>query len=157
MIDQITLDRIELLHPKIKEEAKALYSEICQTLSNGVICRFSHTLRTIEEQNALYSKGRSIKGQIVTNAKGGQSFHNFGLAIDIVLIVDGKATWERGKDFDKDGQADWMEVVKIFEKYGWFWGGNFRTFKDYPHFEKTFGLTTKQLNNKEKIGNYPKI
>ena len=68
MIDQITLDRIELLHPKIKEEAKALYSEICQTLSNGVICRFSHTLRTIEEQNALYSKGRSIKGQIVTNA-----------------------------------------------------------------------------------------
>ena len=53
----------------------------------------------------------------------------------------------RGKDFDKDGQADWMEVVKIFEKYGWFWGGNFRTFKDYPHFEKTFGLTTKQLNN----------
>jgi peptidoglycan L-alanyl-D-glutamate endopeptidase CwlK len=157
MIDKITLDRIELLHPKIKEEAKALYQEISESLSNGVICRFSHTFRSIEEQNALYSKGRSIKGQVVTNAKGGQSFHNFGLAVDIVLIVEGKATWERGQDFDHDGQADFMEVVKIFKKYGWFWGGDFRTFKDYPHFEKTFGFTTKQLLSKEKIGLYPKI
>ena len=157
MIDQITLNRIELLHPKIKDEAIQIYSEICQTLSSGVMCRFSHTLRTIEEQNALYSKGRSIKGQVVTNAKGGQSFHNYGLAIDIVLIIDGKANWDRGTDFDRDGQPDFMEVVKIFKKYGWFWGGDFRTFKDYPHFEKTFGLTTKQLFNKEKIGNYPKI
>lgn len=157
MNDKITLDRIELLHPKLRDESIQIYSEICQTLSNGVICRFSHTLRTFEEQNALYSKGRSIKGQIVTNAKGGQSYHNFGLAIDFVLIVDGKATWERGKDFDLDGQADWMEVVKIFKKYGWEWGGDFRTFKDYPHFEKSFGLTCKQLLNKEKIGIYPKI
>jgi peptidoglycan L-alanyl-D-glutamate endopeptidase CwlK len=157
MIDEITIKRIELLHPKIKDEAIQIYSEICETLSNGVMCRFSHTLRTIEEQNDLYAKGRTIKGQIVTNAKGGQSFHNYGLAIDIVLIIDGKATWDRGTDFDRDGQSDFMEVVKIFKKYGWFWGGDFRTFKDYPHFEKTFGLTIKQLNNKEKIGNYPKI
>jgi peptidoglycan L-alanyl-D-glutamate endopeptidase CwlK len=156
MIDQITIKRIELLHPSLKDEAIQIYSEICQTLSNGVICRFTHTLRTIKEQNDLYAKGRTIKGQIVTNAKGGQSYHNFGCAIDIVLIVDGKATWDRGKDFDKDGQPDFMEVVKIFKKYGWEWGGDWH-FKDYPHFQKTFGLTTKQLLNKEKIGNYPKI
>jgi len=157
MIDQITLDRIELLHPSLRSEAKAIYSEICKSLSNGVICRFTHTLRTIEEQNKLYAQGRTTKGQIVTNAKGGQSFHNFGCAIDICLIVDGKATWERGKDFDRDNQPDFMEVVKIFKKYGWFWGGDFKTFKDYPHFEKSFGLTIKQLNNKEKLGNYPRI
>ena len=78
------------------------------------------------------------------------------MAIDCVLIVEGKATWERGKDFDRDGQPDFMEVVKIFKKYGWEWGGDWH-FKDYPHFQKSFGLTTKQLNNKEKIGNYPKI
>ena len=156
MIDKITLDRIELLHPKLKEEAKLIYSEIAKSLSNGVMCRFSHTLRTFEEQNELYAKGRSVKGQIVTNAKGGQSYHNWGMACDIVLIVEGKATWERGKDFDRDGQPDFMEVVKIFKKYGWEWGGDWH-FKDYPHFQKTFGLTIKQLFNKEKIGNYPKI
>jgi peptidoglycan L-alanyl-D-glutamate endopeptidase CwlK len=156
MTDQITLKRIELLHPSLKDEAIQIYSEICETLSNGVMCRFTHTLRTIKEQNDLYAKGRTIKGQIVTNAKGGQSFHNYGLAIDIVLIIDGKATWDRGKDFDRDGQPDFMEVVKIFKKYGWEWGGDWH-FKDYPHFQKSFGLTIKQLNNKEKIGNYPKI
>lgn len=157
MSDQITLTRIELLHPKLRDEAKQIYQEICESLSNGVICRFTHTFRSYEEQNALYSKGRSIKGQIVTNCKGGQSYHNFGLAIDIVLIVNGVPKWERGKDFDMDGQPDWMEVVKIFKKYGWGWGGDFRTFKDYPHFEKTFGLTTKQLREKNKLGVYPII
>lgn len=147
-MDKITLDRIELLHPKLRDEVKKMYAEITQALSNGVICRFTHTLRTIKEQNDLYAKGRTIKGQIVTNAKGGQSFHNYGLAIDIVLIVNGKATWERGQDFDKDGQPDFMEVVKIFKKYGWEWGGDWVTFKDYPHFQKTFGYTTKQLLTK---------
>ena len=156
-MDKITLERIELLHPKLRDEAKKMYAEITQALSNGVICRFTHTLRTIKEQNDLYAKGRTIKGQIVTNAKGGQSFHNYGLAIDICLIVNGKATWERGQDFDKDGQPDFMEVVKIFKKYGWEWGGNWVTFKDYPHFQKTFGYTTKQLLSLPQKDGYPII
>lgn len=154
-MDKITLDRIELIHPKIKFEVVELYKEICNALKNDVICRFTHTFRSIDEQNALYKKGRSIKGQIVTNAKGGQSYHNYGLAIDICLIVNGKATWERGQDFDKDGQPDFMEVVGLFKKYGWSWGGDFRTFKDFPHFEKTFGYSCKDLAKKPRIGNYP--
>lgn len=43
-----------------------------------------------------------------------------------------------------DGQSDWMEVVKIFKMYGWQWGGDWK-FVDKPHFEKTFGLSIKQL------------
>jgi peptidoglycan L-alanyl-D-glutamate endopeptidase CwlK len=157
MSDQITLTRIELLHPSLREEAKKIYNEICEKLSNDVICRFSHTFRSVEEQNKLYAKGRlNKKEKIVTNAKGGQSFHNYGLAIDIVLIVNDVATWERGRDFDKDGQPDWMEVVSIFKKYGWEWGGDWG-FKDYPHFQKTFNFTTKQLMKKEKIGAYPNL
>jgi peptidoglycan L-alanyl-D-glutamate endopeptidase CwlK len=71
--------------------------------------------------------------------------------------VDGKATWERGTDFDKDGQPDFMEVVKIFKKYGWEWGGNWH-FKDYPHFQKSFDYSCKQLSALPKINNlYPKI
>ena len=53
-------------------------------------------------------------------------------------------------DFDKDKQADWMEVVSEFKKVGWSWGGDWRTFKDMPHFEKTKGLTLKQIQDKYK-------
>ena len=61
---------------------------------------------------------------------------------------DGKfesASWETNVDFDKDGKADWMEVVNILKKNGWTWGGDWKSFKDAPHFEKTFGHTWKTL------------
>jgi peptidoglycan L-alanyl-D-glutamate endopeptidase CwlK len=38
--------------------------------------------RTMEEQTALYSLGRSAPGRIVTKAKAGESYHNYGLAFD---------------------------------------------------------------------------
>jgi peptidoglycan L-alanyl-D-glutamate endopeptidase CwlK len=157
-MDKITLQRIELLHPKLRDEVREMYEIICNNLSNGVLCRFTHTLRTIKEQNDLYAKGRiNKKERIVTNAKGGSSFHNYGTAIDFCIIVNGKATWDRGQDFDKDGQPDFMEVVKIFKSYGWTWGGDFKTFVDYPHFQKTFGYTTKQLLSLPQKDGYPII
>jgi peptidoglycan L-alanyl-D-glutamate endopeptidase CwlK len=74
------------------------------------------------------------------------------LALDIVLIKDKDgngtfetASWEDTVDFDKDGKADWMEIVKIFKANGWTWGGDWKTFKDKPHFEKTFGHTWRSL------------
>lgn len=145
--DKITLDRIELLHPKVREEAKQIYNEIVYALKGKAICRFSHTLRTFAEQDKLYNQKPKV-----TNAKGGQSYHNYGLAIDIVLLkdLDGNGTyetasWETNVDFDGDGKADWLEVVAIFKKYGWAWGGDWANFKDKPHFEKTFGYKTSQL------------
>ena len=164
--DKITLQRIELLHPKVKDEVKAIYDEICNVLTGRAICRFAYTLRTFEEQNALYAQGRSVlfdkNGKrlgIVTNAKGGQSYHNYGLAIDIVLILDGKiASWDIKTDFDGDKTSDWMECVSIFKKYGWEWGGDWK-FKDYPHFQKTFGLSVEKLFQlyKEQKTIYPKF
>ena len=73
----------------------------------------------------------------VTNAKGGQSIHNYGFAVDMVLIIDGKiASWDIKKDWDNDKISDWDECVKIFAKHGWTWGGSWVKFKDFPHFEK---------------------
>ena len=73
----------------------------------------------------------------MTNAKAGQSIHNYGLAVDICLMIDGKtASWDTVKDWDNDKVADWYECVKIFAKHGWEWGGNWKSFKDMPHFEK---------------------
>ncbi len=161
-MDNITLERIKTLHPDVRNEALQMYNEICSVLKKNVICRFAHTLRTIEEQNQLYAQGRTklfdSKGKrlgIVTNAKGGQSYHNYGLAIDIVLLVDKdgngtyeSASWDIKGDFDKDGVADWNEITNIFLKYGW----NYLIDKkgkrwDFPHFQKTFGKTIKQLQS----------
>lgn len=140
MSDKITLQRIELLHPSLRNEVKEIYNEICSALDGSATCRFSYTLRTFAEQDALYAQGRTVKGLKVTNAKGGQSAHNYGFAIDIVLIIKHKdgtntASWQTDIDFDGDGVADWMEVVKIFKMYGWEWGGDWK-FTDKPHFQK---------------------
>ena len=151
MKDKITLDRIQLIHPKLRDEVLAIYDEISEALTGKAICRFTHTLRTFAEQNKLFAQGRTAPGKIVTRARGGQSYHNYGLAIDIVLLVDRdgngtfeSALWDTKSDFDQDGRADWMEVVDVFKRHGWEWGGDWR-FVDAPHFQKTFGYSIKQL------------
>jgi len=145
MKDQKTLERIKLLHPKLRNEAGEIYDEICSALTGRAMCRFSFTLRTFAEQDALFAQGRTKPGSIVTKAKGGLSMHNYGLAIDIVLIIDGKtASWDVKGDFDGDGKSDWMEVVTIFKQHGWEWGGDWK-FYDAPHFQKTFGKSVRDL------------
>jgi peptidoglycan L-alanyl-D-glutamate endopeptidase CwlK len=163
MIDQKTLDRIQLLHPKLRNEAGQIYNEIEAALKGRAICRFAYTLRTFAEQDALYAIGRTKSGAKVTNAKGGQSYHNYGLAIDIVLLkdTDGNGTfetasWETNVDFDGDGVADWIEVVNSFKRYGWDWGGDWK-FTDKPHFQKTLGFTIVQLASMPRPNGYPQI
>ena len=167
-MDKLTIERIQLLHPKLRKEAAEIYAEICAALRGRAMCRFSYTLRTFAEQDKLYAKGRTEPGPVVTKAKGGLSYHNYGLAVDIVLIIDtdgdGKherAAWDQKSDFDGDGRADWMEVVTIFKQHGWTWGGDWK-FKDGPHFEKTFGYSVRELLSLHKLqkvspGGYVKI
>lgn len=144
--DTITIERIQRLHPAVRADAMAVYTEIAMALTGRATVRFSQTLRTIAEQDALYAIGRTKPGKIVTNARGGSSYHNYGLAIDIVLIIDGKTvSYDMIIDYDGDRIADWMECVKIFKAHGWTWGGDWKSFKDYPHFEKTFGKSVSQL------------
>lgn len=142
-MDKITLDRIETAHPILLDELRNIYIEINEVLKGRSICRFTHVLRTFKEQDELFRKRPRV-----TKARAGQSYHNYGLAVDIVLIVkeNGRtvAVWDTVKDFDGDGTADWMEIVAIFKKYGWSWGGEWN-FKDDPHFEKTLGFTWRQL------------
>jgi peptidoglycan L-alanyl-D-glutamate endopeptidase CwlK len=148
-MDKPTLDRIALLHPKVREEMKTIISE-CNVLLNGRSqVRVTQGLRTFAEQDALFKQKPKV-----TNAKGGQSIHNYGFAVDIVLIIDGKtASWDTHKDWDNDGIADWDECVKVFAKHGWSWGVSWQSFKDMPHFDKIGFNNWRVLINKPKDAN----
>lgn len=131
-MDQITLDRIKLAHPKFRDELAEQYKEINYLLPKGVRLRFAHVYRSIAEQDALFKQRPKV-----TNAKGGQSIHNYGLAFDIVLLYDKDgnetfetASWEQNKY--------WMQVVNYFKSKGWEHGGDWKNFKDAPHFQKNY-------------------
>ncbi len=143
MIDKVSEQRIMLLHPKVRDSAMKVLNRAAVELSGSAQLRIAQGLRTFKEQEAIYAQGRTAPGKIVSNAKPGYSYHNYGLAFDIVLLINGKdISYDMVKDFDGDGFADWKEIVRICQSEGWQWGD---TFKDYPHFQKTFGYKESAL------------
>lgn len=153
--EKITGARIEKLHPKLRAEVRALFEKIEAGFTPNISIRLAQGLRTFQEQRDLYAQGRTKPGSKVTWVNAGYSYHNYGVAIDFVLLydLDGNGTyetasWDLKKDLDKDKLADWMEVVAIFKAAGWAWGGDWKSSKDYPHFEKSFGLSATQMLNK---------
>lgn len=153
-MDKFTQKRINLLHPMVRDEIATIINECNRSLTGKAKIRITQGLRSVEEQNKLFAQGRTKAGKKVTHAKGGQSIHNYGFAVDICLIINGKtASWDTAKDWDNDQVSDWYECVKIFAKYGWEWGGNWKNFKDLPHFEKRGYNNWKTLSKKEKDQN----
>jgi len=136
MKDSISEQRIKLLHPKARDTFKAFIEE--SELVTGKTFRIVQGLRTIDEQNQLYAQGRTKAGNIVTNAKGGFSYHNYGLAIDIVELIEGKANWN----------FDYLSLHSIATKHKLKWGGTFKSIIDKPHYELSFGYTIKDLFTK---------
>jgi peptidoglycan L-alanyl-D-glutamate endopeptidase CwlK len=158
-MDKISLNRIEKAHPKIREELSVYYKECNNKLPKHVRLRFSHVYRSPAEQHELF-----MKRPKVTNADKFQSMHNYGLAFDIVLLYDknGDGTFETASwTIDEH----WDRVVSYFKSKGYEWGGDWKTFKDKPHFEKNFGFDWKTLKSRFDRGiiindngiTYPKI
>ncbi|ASA20962.1 M15 family metallopeptidase [Paenibacillus donghaensis] len=141
--------RLAGLHPVVLAAAVAL---IERSYARGVNIVITQGLRTIEEQDALYAQGRTKPGPIVTNAKGGTSYHNYGLAIDFALLLPNgsSVSWDLNRDGDGDGTKDWTEVVQEAKALGFEWGGDFVSIKDAPHFQITFGLKISQLRAGQK-------
>jgi len=135
--DLISIGRLQKLHPKLRDKAIAAYREAVKVTPIGVHPFITETLRSFERSDALYAQGRTKPGSIVTNAKGGSSYHNYAMAIDFANQINGKIDWKVDKN--------WLKVVEVFKKYGFKWGGDFNSIKDYPHFEMSFGYTVKQL------------
>lgn len=139
--------RFNNLHPAVKEGAKKL---IEQSYAKGIPIQITQGFRSFKEQNDLYAIGRTINGKKVTNAKGGQSYHNYGLAIDFVLLSsDGNtALWTVNNK--------WLAVAAIGKSLGFKWGGDWTSFKDYPHLEMTFGLSIDDLQSGRRPANTAK-
>jgi peptidoglycan L-alanyl-D-glutamate endopeptidase CwlK len=107
--------------------------------NEGVEILVTSTLRTFEEQAELYAIGRTKPGKIVTNAKPGQSWHNFGLVFDVVPLVNGKTIWD---------SPFWKRIGELGKSVGLTWGGDFKSFKDKPHFEYHPNLTLAEANRR---------
>lgn len=148
MRDKISHDRALLLHPKVRFEVINIINYLESAWPANTKVRIVQGLRTIEEQNTLYAKGRTTPGPKVTNARGGKSYHNYGLAIDYVIMVDGAIDWEHPLN---------KEVIAAFKSKGWKWGGEFKSIVDKPHFEKSFGFTVSHLYSKYQQGAYVDI
>lgn len=121
---------------KISCAAKNFINEVDKSM--GIKLRVIQGYRTYAEQDALYAQGRTTKGNKVTNAKGGQSNHNFGLAIDVAEIKNGTIDWN-------EQETVLAKVAPIGKKWGFEWGGDWKSFKDKPHFEMMFGKSLSQL------------
>lgn len=137
-LDKVTLDRIALLHPRIRDLVRDTLSEL--KLPQNVQVRITQGLRTFSEQEKLFAQGRTTPGSKVTNARGGESIHNYGLAFDYVLLVNGKVSWTV--------DDSWKEVAATFKSKGFSWGGEWKSIKDYPHLEITYGYSWRQLLDK---------
>lgn len=136
------------LHPVVEERTNYL---IERAASKGIVVIITDGFRSIEDQDILYEKGRSTEGNIVTHAKGGESYHNYGLAVDFALKDSGgNVLWDRQFDGNVNGIADWSEVVTLAKELGFEWGGDWINFKDYPHLEMNFGLAIDDLQRGER-------
>lgn len=108
-----------------------------------VVCS---TYRDLESQAALYAQGRTTGGKIVTNAKAGESFHNYKVAFDTFPILNGKPILFQ-PDGDEVSDPIWQQIGSIGEDNGLEWGGRWTHFREAPHFQYTGGLTIKDLQN----------
>ncbi|MCP1159470.1 M15 family metallopeptidase [Bacillus infantis] len=150
---QILIDKAELklrgVHPFVAAKALEL---VKKAHSKGIYIIVTQGLRTIAEQNALYAQGRSKPGIIVTNAKGGTSYHNYGLAFDFAITNSTGTTvyWNTNVDTNNDKLKDWYQVGQMGQELGLEWGGAWNGFLDIPHFQYTFGLSISQLQSGKK-------
>lgn len=142
MKDQTSIQRIAQLHPDVREGFQNFITDAENALN--ITIRIVQGLRTFAEQDALYAQGRTKPGNIVTYSPAGTSYHNYGLAVDVVPIDEtGKMNWN----------YDFKKLVPFAEKYGITWGGNF-PHPDLDHFENKKGFNWRDLLHKRQINDF---
>ena len=126
------------LLPPARDRAEVF---LARARAEGIELLVTSTFRDHESQAALYAQGRSAPGRIVTNARPGQSLHNWRVALDVVPLRAGKPVWGTT---GADGQL-WARVGAIGEAWGLEWAARWKSFPEFAHFQYTGGLTLAQL------------
>lgn len=127
---QINSRDLNELNPETQKRAREFLRSAKEA---GFDVLVTSTFRNAASQEWIYSQGRTRPGTIVTRARAGFSWHNFRCAFDIVPLVNGNPDWNDLRKFKQLGA--------IGEACGLEWGGSWASFKDYPHFQYTGGLT----------------
>ena len=114
------------------------YDKLCLALENTYWGPYVG-LRDLDEQAKLYAQGRTAQGPIVTNAKPGDSAHNYGCATDWCEMrpeFNGPFMWSK---------ANWAEFGDAVRGCGMRWGGDFKSFQDRPHCELAIAVSWKKV------------
>jgi peptidoglycan L-alanyl-D-glutamate endopeptidase CwlK len=135
---------IDDLHPKVAAMCREL---IARCDDAGIDIIITSTYRDHDSQRELYAQGRAKPGRKVTNARAGYSWHNWRLAFDVVPLRAGKPVWGT----TGDDLTLWQTIGKIGKEIGLEWAGDWVSFREYPHFQFTDGLTLDDLNAGKKI------
>jgi peptidoglycan LD-endopeptidase CwlK len=122
-VDDRSEETIATLLPEAQPYARSL---VIKAAGKGITIKVISGLRTYEEQDALYAQGRTKPGKIVTNARGGYSNHNFGIAFDVGVF--------EGSNYIEES-PEYKAVGAIGVELGLAWGGNWKSMQDEPHFE----------------------
>jgi len=139
MMDDISESRLKGVHPLLADKVRQMADLLAK---EGITIRVTQGLRTWDEQAELYAKGRSEPGEIVTNAPPGSSYHNYGLAVDVVPMTGVGPNWD-------PTHPAWRRIISVGTSVGLQSGALWRTFKDYPHFQLT-GIFPSTPNGKVK-------
>ena len=133
---------IARLHPQVRGLIRRFINDVY--IKHQVQLVIVQDYRTYAQQDALYAKGRTTSGSIVTNAKGGQSNHNFALAVDVFpLWNDGKLHMDAKSD--KKNIEVLRKISSVGKSIGLEWGGDWKSIVDNPHFQLKTGKTMSQL------------
>ena len=138
---------IKQLHPTLQKKVEELKA-LCE--KNGIKIGISECLRTVAEQDALYAKGRTAGGSIVTNCKGSSysSMHQWGVAFDFYLIMDVDGDGQTSDDSFNNSTGLFQKVGKLGQSIGLEWGGSWTSFVDMCHFQlPDWGSTAKKLKS----------
>jgi peptidoglycan L-alanyl-D-glutamate endopeptidase CwlK len=115
-------------------------------LGEGVTVRVLSGTRTYAEQNALYKQGRfGNPGSTVTNARGGQSNHNFGIAWDIGIF-------DKGAYLTDSPLYKQAGTIVLAATLGVEWGGNWVTIVDEPHYQLVTGMKISEVRTRFEAG-----
>jgi peptidoglycan L-alanyl-D-glutamate endopeptidase CwlK len=107
------INDINLLYPPFMEKVK---KGLRAAIAAKIPIEIFETYRTNERQNYLFEQGRTRNGAIITNRRGGLSWHNYGLAVDVVMRVDGRYNW--------DNTLYYTDAAQYFEAQGLRWAGH---------------------------------